>query len=386
MIPLPILEALRKNSLVASGYSSPNPPVACVITDENGIICSVGSTQKTGENHAEREAYEKCLKLPDSHYLYVTLEPCSHFGRTPPCVDLILEKKPKKLFIGMEDPNPIVRQKNPYQLLLNNGIEVTYSDEIKTISNEFLSGFISRIKNKKPRLILKSALSREGFFKSGKRENIKFSNPKSDIIIQLLRQSVDAIFVGPATVNTDSPALNFRGISNLYESIASNNILFETISEILNDDLLIDFINRRNHQPKRFYCITNNLYPKKSFFEKLKMLDYRNTYFILLEKINDNYIKELKLYSENPLLSLKSPKKLGQLVFENFEFNTIMIEGGNFLYSEFLSFFSEDDRIIEIESEFEIKKGDFPIWFRDKKYRILDKLKIGSDLWKIKGA
>lgn len=96
------------------GYSSPNPPVACTITDLDDNILSEAYTQKVGENHAEKEAYRKLgNNFHRPHKVYVTLEPCSHFGKTPPCLDLILTKKPQKIIIGSRDPNPLVQKKIP---------------------------------------------------------------------------------------------------------------------------------------------------------------------------------------------------------------------------------------------------------------------------------
>jgi pyrimidine deaminase RibD-like protein len=103
------------------GFSSPNPPVACVITDLNDNILSSAHTQKTGFNHAEREAYLKLGEnFSEKHNLYVTLEPCSHFGRTPPCLDLLLKYKPQKVFLGIKDPNPLVKKTNSISILKEN--------------------------------------------------------------------------------------------------------------------------------------------------------------------------------------------------------------------------------------------------------------------------
>ena len=95
-LPDRIREELTRYSFVSTGYSSPNPPVACVLEDSvTGEILSSASTRKAGQNHAEREAYRLLRekfpngKLPD-HNAYVTLEPCSHYGKTPPCIDLFL--------------------------------------------------------------------------------------------------------------------------------------------------------------------------------------------------------------------------------------------------------------------------------------------------------
>ena len=110
-------------ALNGAGETSPNPMVGCVVLDsEEKEIISTGYHKKYGENHAERDAL---LKLDNANgcTLIVNLEPCSHFGKTPPCCDLIIEKGIKRVVYGMQDPNPIVGG-NGLQKLKDAGIEV----------------------------------------------------------------------------------------------------------------------------------------------------------------------------------------------------------------------------------------------------------------------
>ena len=103
-------------------FVRPNPMVGCIILDKYGNIISKGYHKKYGENHAERDALLKLNeKEAEGGTLYVNLEPCSHHGKTPPCVDLIIEKKIAKVVIGMKDPNPKVEG---IAKLKANGIEV----------------------------------------------------------------------------------------------------------------------------------------------------------------------------------------------------------------------------------------------------------------------
>ena len=106
------------------GNVSPNPLVACIVLDKNDNIISTGYHHKYGENHAERDALLK-LKNDEARggTLIVNLEPCSHFGKTPPCADLIVERGLKKVVIAMQDVNPIVAG-NGIKKLKDNGIEV----------------------------------------------------------------------------------------------------------------------------------------------------------------------------------------------------------------------------------------------------------------------
>ncbi len=104
------------------GHTSPNPIVGCVIVKNNKII-GKGYHEKYGSYHAERNALLNTSENPENSDLYVTLEPCAHFGKTPPCVDIIIEKKIKRVIIGAKDPNPLVSGKG-IEKLKNAGIEV----------------------------------------------------------------------------------------------------------------------------------------------------------------------------------------------------------------------------------------------------------------------
>lgn len=104
------------------GHTSPNPIVGCVVVKNDNIIAE-GYHEKYGSYHAERNALLNCKENAEGADLYVTLEPCSHFGKTPPCVDIIIEKKIKRVIIGAMDPNPLVAGKG-IEKLKRAGIEV----------------------------------------------------------------------------------------------------------------------------------------------------------------------------------------------------------------------------------------------------------------------
>ena len=141
------------------GKVFPNPMVGCVVLDKNGNVVSKGYHHKYGENHAERDAL---LKLKNNEAnggtLYVNLEPCSHFGKTPPCVDLIIEHKIKLVVIGMKDVNPKV---DGITKLKKVGIEVTTG--ILQEEAEFLNRvFIKNMTKKLPYVVLKTATTMDG--------------------------------------------------------------------------------------------------------------------------------------------------------------------------------------------------------------------------------
>src|SRR5471030_310437 len=138
------------------GKVNPNPLVGAVIV-KDGEIIGKGYHECYGEDHAERNAIKNATKSVDGSTIYVTLEPCAHYGKTPPCVDLIIEKKFKKVVIGMLDPNGLVAGKS-IEKLKKHGIEVVVGvkeEECKMINEIFIKYIVSKI----PFVILKSGMS-----------------------------------------------------------------------------------------------------------------------------------------------------------------------------------------------------------------------------------
>lgn len=141
------------------GKVNPNPLVGAVIVKDNEII-GEGYHECYGEAHAERNAVKNATKSVEESTIYVTLEPCAHYGKTPPCVDLIIEKKFKRVVIGMLDPNELVSGKS-VEKLKQHGIEVVVGIKEKECK-ELNEIFIKYIKSKIPFVILKSGMSIDG--------------------------------------------------------------------------------------------------------------------------------------------------------------------------------------------------------------------------------
>jgi diaminohydroxyphosphoribosylaminopyrimidine deaminase / 5-amino-6-(5-phosphoribosylamino)uracil reductase len=389
VIPSHILQELSINSFLALGLSSPNPPVACVITDEKNNILSSAHTQKTGYNHAEKEAYEKLGSNFDApHFVYVTLEPCSHYGKTPPCIDIILNKKPKKVFLGSLDPNPIVRKRDSLNLLNQNGIEYEFSEEIKEISEEYLAGFFMRINKNRPLVLIKSAISVEGYYKQSSLKRIQITSNESNIISQCIRQSVDGIVVGSSTVKYDLPKLNFRSIKKINPSITPiKNIYFNSIFHILSNEYLIKIINDRQNQPYRIFVISNKNFPEIQFFIDQKSIGINKTIFIQSENLIKENESLLFKYTSNEIYksSFENIKNVIIEIANKFEMNSILVEGGNSLYKQFVLDLNKEDKIIEIQSNITINFGEKPFWMDKKEIQTKNSFQISNDNWKIKG-
>lgn len=192
------------------GRVAPNPMVGCVVLDKDGNLISKGYHKKYGENHAERDAL---LKLKNNEAeggtLYVNLEPCSHFGKTPPCVDLIIKHKLKRVVIGMKDVNPKV---DGITKLKNAGIEVDFVLEEEA---RFLNRmFIKTMTEKMPYVVLKTASTMDGKIasKTGSSKWITSETARKEVY--RMRKEFDCIMTSSNTVIADNPSMqhNFKCI------------------------------------------------------------------------------------------------------------------------------------------------------------------------------
>ena len=193
------------------GHVSPNPMVGCVVVNPAGDIVSEGYHQYIGGFHAERNAL---LRPHDFRgcTLYVNLEPCSHYGKTPPCADLVVEKGIKKVVVSTLDPNPLVAG-NGIRKLKEAGIEVVTG----VLENEgrFLNRrFFTFMEKQRPYIILKWAETADGFMDIDRSANPNGKYWITNDILKILshkwRTTEDAIMVGTNTVANDNPSLTAR--------------------------------------------------------------------------------------------------------------------------------------------------------------------------------
>ena len=191
--------------------TSPNPRVGCVIVQNNEIV-GRGYHVKAGESHAEVMALEEAGSKSEGSDVYVTLEPCSHTGRTPPCVNALIKAKVKKVFIAMQDPNPLVSGQG-IQKLKEASIEVEVG-VMEAQAQQLNLGFISRMTKKLPYVRAKLAVSIDGktALHNGKSQWITGDAARADV--QYWRASSCAIVTGIGTVLSDNPKLSVR----LYEN------------------------------------------------------------------------------------------------------------------------------------------------------------------------
>jgi diaminohydroxyphosphoribosylaminopyrimidine deaminase/5-amino-6-(5-phosphoribosylamino)uracil reductase len=201
----------RALQLAAYGKAtvSPNPMVGCVIVYEGKVI-GEGWHQKAGQPHAEVIAIRSVKEqdLLKSATAYVTLEPCAHYGKTPPCAELLVEQQLKRVVIGAVDPNPLVAGKG-IALLTDAGIDV----ETGMLEHECLalnSVFFTFIQKRRPYIILKWAETADGFIARENGDSKWISNTLSRQLVHKWRTEIDAILVGKNTTKYDNPQLTTR--------------------------------------------------------------------------------------------------------------------------------------------------------------------------------
>jgi diaminohydroxyphosphoribosylaminopyrimidine deaminase / 5-amino-6-(5-phosphoribosylamino)uracil reductase len=192
-------------ALKAKGLTSPNPMVGAIVVKQ-GRIVGRGFHERAGFAHAEVVALEDAGKKARGATLYVTLEPCRHFGRTPPCVNAIIQSGIKEVVVGMLDPNPINNGKG-IAVLKQNKIKVVVGvmeDELKKLNEVFIK-FITR---KIPFVTVKIAESLDGKIATSSGDSKWITSDKSRAYAHRIRKDYDAIMVGVNTVLRDDPRLN----------------------------------------------------------------------------------------------------------------------------------------------------------------------------------
>ncbi len=191
------------------GTVSPNPRVGCVIVHDTKII-GEGWHQKFGEAHAEVNAIRSVSdqSLLKESTVYVNLEPCSHFGKTPPCVDLLIKHHVKKVVISNRDPNPLVGGQG-IEKLKAAGIEVTFH-VLEKEGSELNKRFFTFIEKQRPYIILKWAQTADRFAAQRNFESKWISNEFSRQLVHQWRSEEDAVLVGTRTASHDNPSLTVR--------------------------------------------------------------------------------------------------------------------------------------------------------------------------------
>ena len=210
----------------------PNPFVGAVLVDSQGEIVGRGYHQQHGGPHAEVNAFADAINRginPGDCTLFVTLEPCSHHGKTPPCTDLILKHGVKKVVIGSLDPNPVV---SGVDVLIKNGVEVEVieQDEIKQLNRVFFTNQ----KEKRPYFQFKLAMTADGIYAHKHKQRLWITGEETHRYVHgILRKDADAILSTARTVINDNARLNLRMGDAEYERTA---IVLDQRLDLLKDE------------------------------------------------------------------------------------------------------------------------------------------------------
>lgn len=329
-----IINKCIKLAKKGAGAVSPNPLVGCMIL-KNGKTIGKGFHKKSGSPHAEVNAINNAISKGYSVKgadLYVTLEPCNHFGKTPPCTDLIIKSGIKNVYIGMKDPNPLVNGKG-ISKMQNAGIKVIKDIKEKECI-ELNKIFVKNTEKKLPYVSLKIAQSIDGKIALNNFSSKWITGSEAREFVQQLRYNNDAILVGANTIKKDNPELTYRG----KKKKELKRIILTNESSKISENITV-------------------------FSDKYSL----NTYLINSEISKSGYRKILsELY--------------------NMGITSVLVEGGAFVFSKFLEFNLFDDIYILMAPKI-IGKGissfaNFEITNlnKSKNLRLIYTKKIGDDI------
>lgn len=316
------------------GFTSPNPMVGAVIV-KDGKVISKGYHHACGMPHAERDALANVRNnvSTESSTIYVTLEPCCHYGKTPPCTEAIIDAKISRVVCAMADPNPKVSGKG-IEILRNNGIDVEVGlleDEAMRL-NEF---FLTRQMKKRPFVALKIAQTLDGKTASHNGKSKWITGEKARNHGHFLRHKYMGILVGINTVISDDPMLNCRFDQNLcdnpnpeYDILRKDNpklVLRNPVRIILDSKLSLPLdskIVKTSAEIKTIVVTSEESSSSAENKEKLKKLKELQV-SILAVSLNENGKIDLA-------------EALGQLALPPYEIDSILVEGGASVHDSFL--------------------------------------------------
>ncbi|WGD97751.2 bifunctional diaminohydroxyphosphoribosylaminopyrimidine deaminase/5-amino-6-(5-phosphoribosylamino)uracil reductase RibD [Bacillus safensis] len=240
------------NAKAMKGQTSPNPLVGAVIV-KKGEIVGIGAHMKAGEPHAEIHALQMAGENAKGAHLYVTLEPCSHHGKTGPCSEAIIKSGVKRVVIATHDPNPLVAGKG-VTMLKQAGIEVE-EGICKREADSLNLPFFHSIQSDLPYVILKTAISLDGKIATAHQESKWITGTEARNEVQQLRQEADAVITGVETIIQDDAGL-----------IVKDSIVTQPIRVILDSTLRIPLHAKclNDHMAETIIC-TSNKYDQKKY-------------------------------------------------------------------------------------------------------------------------
>ncbi len=284
------------------GRTSPNPMVGAILV-KDGKVVGEGYHAKTGEAHAEIIALQQAREEARGAILYLNLEPCTHYGKTPPCAPQVIEAGVKRVVIGMEDPNPLVKGKG-IEILRKAGLDVAVGileKECRRVNE----AFCKYILKKEPFVILKVAATLDGKMATRNGDSKWISGEASRRFVHKLRDQVDGVMVGIGTVLKDDPLLTarIRGGRDPYRIVLDSRLKVPEEAKVIGTS------------PSKAIIVTTELAPKDK-----------------IEKFEKRGVQVLVLDSKEGRVNLKSClSKLGEIGMMN-----LLVEGGSQVNGSFL--------------------------------------------------
>ena len=293
------------------GQTSPNPPVGAVVVKDNRVV-GVGLHMQAGDKHAEVLAIEMAGEKAMEADLYVTLEPCAHHGKTPPCSNFIVKSGIRRVFVSAIDPNPLVAGKG-IELLEAKGIDVEIGLHQKE-TNELYKIFFKFIQKRTPYITMKLAMTADGKIAAANGDSKWITSENSRYDTHQLRDKHDAILVGIETILTDNPNLTTRLPQGGKNPI---RIILDTHLRILEQANVI-----KDRQAKTIIFCGSQASREKE------------------EKLLKSDIEVIRL--ENRQIDLKEVVK----ILGNFGVMSLLVEGGSTIYFSFIQEKLVDELII----------------------------------------
>ncbi|MBR6439499.1 MAG: bifunctional diaminohydroxyphosphoribosylaminopyrimidine deaminase/5-amino-6-(5-phosphoribosylamino)uracil reductase RibD [Bacteroidales bacterium] len=310
------------------GYVHPNPLVGCVVVNDGEIIAE-GYHEKYGEFHAERNTLLRCQSETKGASLYVTLEPCCHYGKTPPCTEIIIEKGIKKVFAGILDPNPLVAGKG-VKILQDAGVEIEVGlceDEIREMNKVFLK----YITTKRPYVIMKTAMTLDGKIAAYTGDSKWVTNEESRKMVHELRSEMAGVIVGIGTILADDPMLNVRLEGNPHQPVrivVDSNLRIPIDSQLVKTareyrTIVANTVISSDHRESRNLLQTDEISPFRfasvEMTDKIRVLESYGIELLECQSVNNHV-------NINDLMN-----KLGSIGIDS-----ILLEGGGTLNAAFL--------------------------------------------------
>jgi diaminohydroxyphosphoribosylaminopyrimidine deaminase / 5-amino-6-(5-phosphoribosylamino)uracil reductase len=284
------------------GRTSPNPMVGAILV-KDGKMAGEGYHAKAGEAHAEVIALQQAREEARGAVLYLNLEPCMHYGKTPPCAPQVIESGVKRVVIGMEDPNPLIKGKG-IEMLRRAGLDV----EVGILEKEcqrLNEAFCKYILKKEPFVILKVAATLDGKLATRNGDSKWISGEASRRFVHKLRDQVDGVLVGIGTILKDDPQLTARikGGKNPYRIVLDSRLKIPEEAKVIGTS------------PSKAIIATTEFAPKDK-----------------IEKLEKRGVRVLILDSQEGKINLKSCLfKLGEIGM-----TSLLVEGGSQINGSFL--------------------------------------------------